>query len=150
MASHAPAVVFDFDGALQLARLSWQTADELDRWRGERSTQAAAALDGWTGAYGTEFVGRVDTELQTAVVVAEQLRAEANGWAEEWKQAMDQENHNRYQTACDRVRSGRSFLDDVGGFLFGHDDLPPTPARAARPAPPSFSATRSFADYSRY
>lgn len=150
MASHAPAVVFDFDGALQLARLSWQTAGELDRLRRERGSQAAAALTGWSGAYGVEFVARVDAETQAASVLAEQLRAEATGWAEEWKQAMDQENYNRYQAACDRVRDDRSFLDGVVGFFGGHDDLPDTPRLATRPAPPSFGATRTFADYSRY
>lgn len=147
MPSRSPAVVFDFDGALRLARLSWQTADELDRWRAARSSRAATALTGWTGTYATAFVARIDTEVQTALVVAEQLRAEANGWAEEWKQAMDQENFHRYQAACDRVRSRRDLLDDIGGFLFGHDDLPPTPSLAARPAPPSFSPTRAFAEY---
>jgi hypothetical protein len=149
MATHARTVAFDFDGALQLARLSWQSADELDRLRCERGGQAAAALTGWAGSYGVEFVRRVDTETQTALVLAEKLRAEATGWAEEWKQAMDQENWNRYQAACDRVRAGRSFVDDVVGFFGGHDDLPDTPAAAARPAPPSFTPTRTVADYSR-
>jgi hypothetical protein len=147
MASRAPSVVFDFDGALQLARLSWQTADELDRLRGERCSHAAAALSDWVGAYGIEFTTRIDTEAQTAFVVAEQLRAEANGWAEEWKQAMDQENYNRYQAACDRVRDQRGTLDKIGGFFLGHDDLPSTPKLAARPAPPTFAATRGFANY---
>jgi hypothetical protein len=147
MASRAPSVVFDFDGALQLARLSWQTADELDRLRGERGSQAAAALTDWVGAYGVEFAARTDSDVQGAFAVAEQLRAEANGWAEEWKQAMDQENYNRYQAACDRVRGDRSTLDKIGGFFVGHDDLPPTPKLADRPTPPLFAATRRFANY---
>lgn len=150
MASRAPTVVFDFDGALQLARLSWQTASELDALRTARADHAAAALTGWSGAYGVEFVHRIDDEAQTAFIVAEQLRAEANGWAEEWKQAMDQENYNRYQAACDRVRDDRNLVDDVIGFFAGHDDLPDAPALAARPSPPTFSPTRCVADYSRY
>ena len=150
MTSRSAAVVFDFDGSLQVARLSWQAADELDRLRGERSTLAVDALTDWSGAYGVEFAGRIDDETLSASHLAEQLRGEANGWALEWTKAMDQENYNRYQDACDRAHDDRSVVDSVVGFFTGHDDLPPTPARAGQPQPPSFAATRTFADYSNY
>ena len=150
MANSTPPVQFDFDGGLQLARLSWRTADEVDLLAGGRRDLAVAALTDWSGAYGEQFALRVDDEVQTASVVARQLRDEAAGWATEWKQAMDQENYNRYQDACDRVRDDRGFLDTVGGALFGHNDLPPTPQLARTPQPPTYAATRQFADYSNY
>ena len=114
------------------------------------ATLAVAALTDWSGAYGEQFTVRIDHELQGVAIVARQLRDEANGWAIEWKEAIDQENYNRYQAACDRVRDDRGFVDTIGGALFGHDDLPPTPRHAATPQPPTFAATSAFADYSTY
>jgi hypothetical protein len=150
MANRSAPVQFDFDGSLRLARLSWQTADELELTAGGRHDLAVAALTDWSGVYGEQFAGRIDDEMHTTSIVARQLRDEAGGWAIEWKQAMDQANYNRYQDACDRIRDDRGFLDTVGGALFGHDDLPPTPQLADTPQPPSFAATRRFADYSSY
>ena len=148
--AYAPRVVFDFDGSLRLARLSWHLADLLDQLARRRGDDARAALVDWAGAFADEFVVRIDGELVTAARLSEQLRAEAGGWAIEWKQAMDQENYNRYQAACNRVRQKRSGWDSFTGALFGHDDLPSEPRLAALPAAPDYLATRQFADYSRY
>jgi hypothetical protein len=145
----SPKVVFDWTGALRAARLSWQAADDVERLIGERGRLASDALVNWSGAYATEFAARVDDELQTAAAVAGQLRGEAEGWAIEWKNAMDQENWNRYQAACDRVRDDRGLIDKVM-FWQGHDDLPPEPSMAAVPRAPGFVPTRQFANYSGY
>jgi hypothetical protein len=146
----APQVVFDYSGSLDLARQSWRMADQLEQLGRDRGARASAALVGWTGAYADEFVGRVDDEVRTAMAIAGELRAEANGWATEWKKAIDQENYNRYQDACDRARGERSNLDKVVGALFGHDDLPSPPRLADTPASPGFYPTRTVADYSRH
>jgi hypothetical protein len=148
--AYAPKVVFDFAGSLRLARLSWRLADLLDQMARTRGRNAGDALTDWTGGYATEFTVRIDDELVTAARLSEQLRAEAGGWAIEWKQAMDQENYNRYQAACTRVRSRRSGWDNFTGALFGHGDLPSEPDLALTPAAPYYYATRQFADYSRY
>jgi hypothetical protein len=148
--AYAPKVVFDFPGSLRLARLSWHLADLLDQLARRRSEDARSALTDWTGAYAGEFAVRIDDEIVTAARLSEQLRAEAGGWAMEWKQAMDQENYNRYQAACARVRSRRNGWDNFTGALFGHDDLPSQPDVAPTPVAPDYLATRQFADYSRY
>jgi len=140
-------VVFDFDGSLALARSLWSVADELDGVRATREASAAEALVGWQGVYGDQFVTRVDHEQVSARVVAEQLRGEANGWAEEWRKAIDQVNRDRYAAAVRSVEADRGFWDDVGGFFFGHNDLPSEPSPAATPTPPGFAATRGFANY---
>lgn len=144
------AVVFDFDGSLALARMLWTMADELDGLLVTRSSLAETALTDWIGNYANEFSGRIDHEQQAGSMLARQLRAEAGGWAEEWRKAMDQENWNRYAAAVDRVEADRGVLDSIGGFLFGHSDLPPQPSPAAVPVGPGFAATRSFANYSGY
>lgn len=150
MSGRSARVVFDFDGALQVARHSWQTADALDRLAAARRDDAEHAAVGWSGAYGVEFALRVDAELQGAATVAMQLRGEAEGWALEWTYAVEQENWHRYQDACDRVRDDRSLLEGVTGFFFGHDDLPPEPRAVATPQPPGFAATARLVDYSRF
>lgn len=143
----SPKVVFDWSGSLRVARLSWTMAEQLDQLVGERSAAARAALASWLGVYADEFAARIDDEVRTAANLAEQMRGEANGWAEEWRKAMDQENYNRYQDACDRVRDDRDLGDKIAGFFTGHDDLPDQPAPAASPAPPNFAPTRKFASY---
>ncbi len=143
-------VVFDFDGSLALARSLWSVADDLDALRVQRGGLADDALVDWLGVFADDFTLRADNEDATATFLVEQLRAEAQGWAVEWQKAMDQENWNRYTLAVERVKADRDWKDDLGGWLFGHDDLPPTPAAAAVPASPSFTATRSFANYSGY
>ena len=80
--------------------------------------------------------------------MSESLRAEASGWAIEWAKAMDQENFNRYQAACDHVRSSASRWDRIRDSVFGEDDLPDQPSPAAVPTSPRFLPTRRFANYS--
>ena len=55
MSGRSARVVFDFDGALQVARHSWQTADALDRLAAARRQGAEHAAVGWSGVYGAEF-----------------------------------------------------------------------------------------------
>jgi hypothetical protein len=112
-----------------------------------RRDHAGTALTDWSGEYATEFVQRANDEQQTGTTIVSQLRSEAEAWAVEWKHAMDQENWNRYQAKVKQVERDRSLLDDIGGFFFGHDDLPPTPAEAAVPTSPGFWPTRDFAHY---
>lgn len=144
------AVVFDFDGSLRLARRLWATADDLDAVTRDRQRMAEAALVDWSGAHAEVFALRMDEEAVTTGRLTVQLRGEAEGWADEWRKAIDQENRNRHAAAVRRVESQRGFLDGLVGWIAGHDDLPPEPRAAVRPLAPAFLPTRSFADYSRY
>jgi hypothetical protein len=55
-------VVFDYDGALSMARRLWALADALETLMSERETSAEVALTDWQGAYGESFAGRISVE----------------------------------------------------------------------------------------
>ena len=144
------SVVFDFDGSLALARSLYDVAADLEGVSVGRRALAGSALADWRGVYADEFTGRMDHEQRSGAAVAVQLRAEADGWAEEWRKAMDQENWDRYAAAVNRAKWKKGLLDKIGDAFFGDDDLPKTPRPAARPSGPMFAPTRSFADYSKH
>jgi hypothetical protein len=143
-------VIFDWTGSLLLARRLWEVAERLEALTATRHRQAGNALVDWNGSTAVEFATRVDAECSDCARLSNALREEANGWATEWSKAVDEENWVRYQEACQRVRSQRGAMDKVGGFLFGHDDLPPEPRSARPPSSPGFAPTRKLADYSAY
>jgi hypothetical protein len=143
----APDVVFEFEGSLALARLAWATAGELESLMTDRRRRATETLLRWQGGSATEFGDRIEAEARAVAAIAAELRAEAGAWAIEWTHAIDQENYNRYQDACDQVRADTSIWDWGRDALFGEDDLPPQPAPAATPNAPTFAPTRSFAHY---
>lgn len=140
-------VRFDYDGSLALARRLWQFADRLDTLSGVRHRWAAEALVEWEGRFGTEFAGRVDTEFSDGGRISADLRGAAVGWAQAWANALNQQNRRLYARAVHRTKNDRSFGDKVGGFIFGHDDLPPEPFVRATPTAPYFPATGGFAIY---
>ncbi len=138
---------FDWDGSLRVARRLWALADEVEAVMRSRDTSAADALVDWLGSYGRQFAERIGTEHTGATGVVAGLRDGANGWAWQWKQAMDEQNRRLHAREEQRRKDDRGFLDNVGGFFFGHDDLPPRPAEASVPTAPDFFATRSFVRY---
>jgi hypothetical protein len=140
-------VRFDYDGSLVLARRLWLLADLLDdRAIGRRDT-GDEALVGWLGPLGVEFAGRVATEAADLQRIATELRLAANGWAQAWADALNEQNWRSFARACDVVRSRRSNWDKIGGFFTGHDDLPPEPSTRTTPTAPSFRPTGTFAIY---
>lgn len=141
-------VRFDYDGSLDLARRLWQLADRLDALGADRHRWAVDALVDWTGPLGGEFAGRVDTEVVDLARVSGELRAAADGWAQAWAGALNQQNWRLFARACDVVRSRRSTGDKIIGFFTGHDDLPAEPYTRATPTAPRFLATGTFARYS--
>lgn len=148
--AHRSRLVFDWEGSLRGARQLYAVADELQGLADRRSPLAEAALADWLGPFAVDFVNRLNDEVTNVNTLVPALRGEADGWALEWKRAMDQENWNRYANAVDRVHEKRSTWDSLWGGLTGHDDLPSTPNLAGIPAAPSYQPTRSFADYSSY
>ena len=65
-------------------------------------------------------------QRRTAFRLSVDLRGAAMGWAEAWANALNQQNRRLYARAVHRTKESRSWTDNVGGFLFGHDDLPPS------------------------
>jgi hypothetical protein len=140
-------VRFDWEGSLDLARRLWRFADDLDELRRSRSATAARALESWRGAVAVEFGDRLDHELIGLEQAASRLREGACDWAAAWTRAIDQQNHVLHARACERARSERSLLEQIGGWLVGHD-LPEPPAPRPVPQPPAFVPQRGFAVYS--
>jgi hypothetical protein len=140
-------VRFDWTGSLRVARRLWALADEIEATMSSRVGHAEYALVDWLGAYGTQFADRVNDETAGAGAVVAGLREGANGWAFQWKSAMDEQNRRLHARAEQRAKDDRNIGEQVWGFFAGHDDLPPKPSEAAIPTPPSFAATRGFARF---
>ena len=140
-------VRFDYDGSLDLARRLYRLADQLDPLGAQRRRWGSHALADWTGPLGVEFAGRIDTEIADLARIAGQLRAGAEGWAQAWAGALNQQNRRLFARACDVVRSRRSTMDKVAGFFTGHDDLPPEPFTRPVPTAPHFNPTGTHARY---
>lgn len=140
-------VRFDYDGSLVLARRLWQLADLLDERAVVRRCSGGDALVGWLGVLGSEFAGRVTVEAADLRRVAAELRLAADGWAQAWADALNEQNWRHFARACEVVRSRRSTLDRIGGYFTGHDDLPPEPYQRSTPTAPSFRPTGAFANY---
>lgn len=140
-------VRFDYDGSLALARRLWSYADELDRLRAGRHASATSALHDWLGRYGTEFAERTTTDLDDLARVAGDLRGAATGWGAAWAAAINEQNRRIHAREVVRITNARDWRDDVAGFFFGHDDLPPEPRPLGAPQPPWFAPTGSFLRY---
>jgi hypothetical protein len=137
-------VQFDWDGSLELARKLWSFADDLSTAKPARKTDAETALRQWKGRFGDEFTTRADHEQTSFTSVITGLRNEAKQWAQAWKLAMDQQNRVLRARAVDKHNHDKSFLDKVGDFFGGDDNIPPEPTPVPLPAPPSFPKTAGF------
>jgi len=136
-------VVFDYEGALTMARRLWALADTLETLIGARETASEDALVGWLGPHGDSFVTRVDTERVDVDAVVASFRVGAQGWAAAWKDAIDEQN---------RILQARRFEynKDHQGTFGGLDGVerPHDPEPRALPREPNFHATGGFEDYS--
>ena len=148
--AHRSRLVFDWDGSLLAARQLYAVAGDVQSLSDRRTPLAESALADWLGPFADDFVDRFNDEVTNINVLVPALRSEADGWALEWKRAMDQENQNRYANAVDRVHERRNAWDSFWGGLTGHDDLPSMPSPAGIPTAPNYQPTRGFANYSSY
>lgn len=139
-----PDVVFDYEGALTMARRLWAFADALGTLMTDRETAADAAMVGWLGPHGTSFVSRVATERTDINAVASSFRDGAHGWAAAWKDAIDQQNRvlqaRRYEYNKDH--QGPLGIGKLDGIERPHEPEP-----RALPSPPEFTATGGFEEY---
>ena len=141
-------VVFDFAGALELARRLWNLADGVDGSRVKRDTAAGVALKHWVGRYATEFRTSMTAEWTTEVNLAAAMRGDAQGLAGLWAQAMLEEAKVRYADHVTDKKNKRSLLSQFHDALFGADeDYGPEPKPFATPQPPSFEVTGQLPVY---
>lgn len=133
-------VVFDFEGALNLARRLWAFADELESATSDRFTGAETALTSWLGAYADEFVERMNTEQNQLTQLVGLLRHDADQWASAWKDAKDEQNRRLWARQVDQMKADRNVFDHIGDFFTGFD-YPPDPVPVPKPTPSGFYAS---------
>ncbi len=137
-------VVFDYVGALSLARQLWVLADQLETYGADRELASATALTGWSGEYATQFAGRCSDERTTKSSIVGGLRGDAVKWAQAWASATNEQNKILW------ARHDRKLKDDQSGwdnFWNGFHDDTPHPQPVSTPAAPYFSATASLVSY---
>jgi hypothetical protein len=144
-----PDVVFDYDGALTLARRLWSLAADLAELMTSRSTAATTALTDWRGPYRDQFVDdRRPPEVSTGNAVVAQLRSDAGLWAKAWTDVMDENNRRRWARHHQQVKNDRNWLEQAGDWLGGgFEDDTPKPQPVDVPASPGFYATGSLVTY---
>jgi uncharacterized protein YukE len=120
-------VAFDFAKAAELAGELRATAGVLDEQVGERGRVRAPAREHWQGRYGDEFDGRVTTCTGDAERLADSMREAARQLDEMARLAGEEQSRREAAREWERNNDDGGFLDGVGDFVFGEDDLPPPP-----------------------
>ncbi len=92
-------VVFDFDGALLLARRLAALADDWAEAFGVYRTRADEALAAWSGPARNRVDERVAAERRDSDATVAALRAEADRWAMAWADAADEVRRQRWLLA---------------------------------------------------
>jgi len=146
MKANTADVVFDYQGALSLARQLWALADEVTHTAGTRRDLGDQARINFTGNYGDELVSRLSVEATNLTQVANGLRDDATAVAQMWKEAMDEENRRIYGRHVDDMKNHRSVLDSIGDFFAGFH-YPPEPQPVPLPHPPAFAPTAECVRY---
>lgn len=146
MAGAAGDVEFDWTGSLAMARRLWALADRLETLMSDRVAAAEFTLTDWQGPHATSFASRIGVEHGDVETATPQLRAAANGWAQQWKDAMDQQN-NTLRTREWESRDDSTLHTVTFGLAGEGKKQPPDPVPAAVPESPDFEATREFYPY---
>ena len=149
-----PAIVFDFEGVLDLCAQAWSLADDLETYGTTRDTALVTALEDWKGPEATTMVQDVwPAESANLTTGVEQLRQGALAWAEQWRDAQTAYNMREYTAAIEQEKSTRSTGESLWDGFIGQDDSAkhvPEPAASAAPAPPSFEAPTGFVSYTQH
>jgi hypothetical protein len=135
-------VVFDYEGALSMARRLWALADALDTLMGDREEAATVALTDWKGPHGESFATRIGVERTNVDTVCAEFRGAADAWAWQWKQAMDEQNRINQARRYEYNKDHQGWFGHLDGVERPHDPEP-----AAVPQAPDYHATRGFENY---
>jgi hypothetical protein len=140
-------VVFDYDGALQLAGALWRLADDVDALADSRGCAALDATETWEGRYAAMFDLASDDANIRARGIATGLRLDAEAAAAAWARAMDDQNQINYGRA---YASYRREVEQSAGFVATLQLIvspPRIPAPVTVPTAPSFAATAELARF---
>jgi hypothetical protein len=129
-------VRFDWAKAADLADELRSSATVLEYQVGERNRVHVPAREEWLGRYADQFDGRVTTCTGDAGRLAEAMREAARQLDEMARLAREEQNRREQAREWERNNDDGGFLDGVGDFLFGEDDLPPPPPPIEPPSIP--------------
>jgi hypothetical protein len=129
-------VRFNWDKASELAGELRQTATALDGQVPDRHRIKSAAREHWRGRYGEEFDGRVGTCTRDSREFVTSMREAARQLDEMARLAREEQNRRERAREWVRNNDDGGFLDGVGDFLFGEDDVPPPPPPVRPPSIP--------------
>jgi hypothetical protein len=99
-------VVFNFDGALELARRLAALAEEFEATFSVYGAAADAALAVWSGPHRDRAAGRVVQQRRSSAATVRSLRSEADRWAQAWASAADDARRERWVAAATRGQDG--------------------------------------------
>lgn len=120
-------VRFGWTEATALAAELRSTASSLEAQITERYGIKRPAREEWRGRFAVEFDGRVGICAGDADRLANSLRDAADGLDELARLAREEQDRREYAREWDANHDDGGFLDGVGDFVFGEDDLPPPP-----------------------
>jgi len=140
----AEDVPFAWAAASALAMELRSAASACEGQISRRTTLANHAAAEWRGRYARQFADRMRLCTGDAQRLAAALREAANQVDELARLAREEQDRRERARQWQREQENEDFLDQVGDFLFGEDDLPPvpdpvTPPRYTSPAPISAS-----------
>jgi uncharacterized protein YukE len=136
-------VHFDFGLALEVARSCHQLSRYLPDKQAAREGMARVAQTDWTGHHAQTFEQHMQASHTDAERLSAALRALADGYSSSWAKARGEQDRVNFARHVDRERANRSWLDDVGDFLFGGPDYGDPPSDPPVPAAPDFNPTRA-------
>ena len=99
-------VVFNFDGALELARRLGALAEEVATAFSVYGAEADAAFAVWSGPHRDRAVDRVSKQRHSTTLTIRSLRSEADRWAQAWASAADDLRRERWVVAATRGQDG--------------------------------------------
>ena len=99
-------VVFNFDGALEVARRLAALAEQADSAFDVYEAEADAAFAVWSGPHRDRAADRVSQQRGSTAAAIQSLRSEADRWALAWASAADDLRRERWVVAATRGQDG--------------------------------------------
>ena len=139
-------VLFDFSGALQLARDLYAASTLLERVLEERLAVGEAASAAWRGPAGDDFRVQGQIEEDEASRITTALQVEAVDWAQAWSEAMNEQNRRNRQIRVEEISDARGLGEQLVDVVTGDDSTRQVEdlRHIAVPRSPDFTPTGSL------
>ncbi|MGH9119378.1 MAG: hypothetical protein ACRD0A_16350 [Acidimicrobiales bacterium] len=125
------------------------TASVLEGQIADRNALGGPAREAWRGKFAIEFDGRIEVCVGDADRLVEALRGASDGLDELARLAREEQDRREYAREWEANSDDGGFLDGVGDFVFGEDDMPPPPPPVEPPTIPVADLTVATREASR-